>query len=605
MGACFGFLWWNASPAKIFMGDTGSLALGGALAGLAIMTRTELLLLVLGGLFVADHAVRGLQVGWFKATNGKRLFRMAPLQHHFELVGLGRGHDRHPVLDHRRAVRRPRPGRVLRRMGGRRMTVPPWLVGAVRTSPWPQLSAVVAGIGVSGFAAADALLGLGAIVTVVDERDGEAETDRASVLEILGATVRLGPGRHSANCPAAPISSSPRPAGGPPHRCWSPQRQAGVPVWGEVELAWRLRDAERPAPWLAVTGTNGKTTTVRMLAEMLRASGLRVAAAGNVGDPVVEAVLHPEPYDVIAVELSSYQLHWTHSMAARSAAVLNVAPDHLDWHGSLEAYAADKGRIYSGVEVACVYNVEDAETERLVRAADVVEGARAIGFTLGVPGAGMLGVVDGLLVDRAFVAERQTSAAELATVADVVPAAPHNVANALAAAALARSVGVPAVAVRDGLRAFRPDPHRIAEVATVGGVSYVDDSKATNAHAAQASLLAYDDVVWIAGGLAKGAEFDELVQAVAGRLRGVVLIGADRALIADALARHAPDVPVVEVAGTDTEAMDRVVARAMSLARPGSTVLLAPACASMDMFANYAARGDAFAAAVRRHGHQH
>ncbi len=118
-------------------------------------------------------------------------------------------------------------------------------------------------------------------------------------------------------------------------------------------------------------------------------------------------------------------------------------------------------------------------------------------------------------------------------------------------------------------------------------------------------MLTYDDVVWMAGGLAKGAEFDALVQAVADRLRGVVLIGADRALLADALARHAPDVPVVEVAGTDNEVMDRVVARATTLARPGSTVLLAPACASMDMFANYAARGDAFAAAVRRHGHQH
>jgi UDP-N-acetylmuramoylalanine--D-glutamate ligase len=319
---------------------------------------------------------------------------------------------------------------------------------------------------------------------------------------------------------------------------------------------------------------------------------------------VIEAVLHPEPYDVIALELSSYQLHWTHSMAARSAAVLNLAPDHLDWHGTLEAYAGDKGRIYTGVEVACVYNVEDAGTERLVRAAEVVEGARAIGFTLGVPAVGMVGVVDGVLADRAFVAERQTSAAEMASVDDVVPAAPHNVANALAAAALARSVGVPAVAVRDGLRAFHPDPHRIAHVATVDDVNWVDDSKATNAHAAQASLLAHDDVVWVAGGLAKGAAFDGLVRAVADRLRGVVLMGADRDLLADALARHAPEVPVVEVQGTDNEVMDHVVARASALARPGSTVLLAPACASMDMFANYAARGDAFAAAVRRHGHR-
>jgi UDP-N-acetylmuramoylalanine--D-glutamate ligase len=182
---------------------------------------------------------------------------------------------------------------------------------------------------------------------------------------------------------------------------------------------------------------------------------------------------------------------------------------------------------------------------------------------------------------------------------DIRPAGPHNVANALAAAALARVHGVPAEAVRDGLRAFTPGGHRIAHVATVDRVAYVDDSKATNPHAATASLQAFDRVVWVAGGLAKGARFDELVQATAGRLRGVVLLGTDRPLIAQALARHAPDVPVVEVAGTDTGAMDDVVRAAAALAAPGDTVLLAPACASMDMFRDYAERGDAFAAAVR------
>ena len=481
------------------------------------------------------------------------------------------------------------------------MSTPGWVADASRDSDWSQLSVVVAGIGVSGFAAADALIGLGAKVTVVDDRDGDTETERARVLEMLGATVQLG---------SEPSVELPRGTGlvvtSPGWRPTAPLLQAadraGTPVWGEVELAWRLRDLDRPAIWLAVTGTNGKTTTVRMLTEMLRASGLRATAAGNVGDPVIEAVLHPEPYDAIALELSSYQLHWIHSMSARSAAVLNVAPDHLDWHGSFAAYAADKGRIYSGVQSACIYNVEDPETERLVRVAEVTEGARAIGITSGIPKVGMLGIVDGALADRAFVAERQTAAAELAAVADVRPAAPHNVTNALAAAALARSIGVPPVAVRDGLRTFRPDPHRISVVGSVDGITYVDDSKATNAHAAQASLQAYEDVVWVAGGLAKGAQFDSLVTAIRKRLRGVVLIGSDRELIARALTRHAPDVPVVQVDGTDNGVMDRVVAEAALLARPGSTVLLAPACASMDMFGNYAARGDAFAAAVRRHG---
>lgn len=213
-----------------------------------------------------------------------------------------------------------------------------------------------------------------------------------------------------------------------------------------------------------------------------------------------------------------------------------------------------------------------------------------------------MGVVDGILVDRAFVENRQQQAQELAEIADIAPAsgkpAPHNVANALAAAALARAFGVPAAAVREGLRSFHPDPHRIQHIADVAGVSYVDDSKATNTHAAEASLAAYENIVWVAGGLAKGATFDELVRTAAGRLRAVVLIGADRALIREALGRHAPDVPVVDLDRTDTGAMSEAVRQAARLAEAGDTVLLAPACASMDMFVNYNKRGEAFADAV-------
>jgi len=212
----------------------------------------------------------------------------------------------------------------------------------------------------------------------------------------------------------------------------------------------------------------------------------------------------------------------------------------------------------------------------------------------------MVGLVEDMLADRAFIEQRASTAAELCTLADLASDAPHFVANALAASALARSVGVPPVAVREGLRAFTPDGHRIAEVAEVDGVRYVDDSKATNPHAAKSSLQAYDPVVWVAGGLAKGASFDDLVAGVHDRLRGVVLLGRDRAVIAEALARHAPDVRVIEVEGGDTSVMDRVVGAAADLAEPGDTVLLAPGCASMDMFANYGARGDAFAESVRR-----
>ncbi|MCP9208401.1 UDP-N-acetylmuramoyl-L-alanine--D-glutamate ligase [Streptomyces cucumeris] len=453
----------------------------------------------------------------------------------------------------------------------------------------------VAGLGVSGVPAARALRGLGATVTVVNGSDGEPQRAQAAELEPLGITVRLGDGD---TLPEGTELIVTTPGWKPTSPLFLAAEKAGVPVWGDVELAWRLRGPDS-APWLAVTGTNGKTTTVRMLACILEAAGLRTAAVGNIGVSLLDIVLGDEPYDVLAVELSSYQLHWAPSLRAHSGAVLNLAPDHLDWHGSMAAYAADKGRIYEGNQVACVYNTADPATEDLVRAADVEEGCRAIGFTLGTPGPSQLGVVENILVDRAFVANRQKQAQELAEVSDVNPPAPHNIANALAAAALARAYGVPPTAVRDGLRAFRPDPHRVEHVADVGGVAWVDDSKATNTHAAEASLGAYEHIVWIAGGLAKGATFDELVTTAAGRLRGVVLIGADRALIREALARHAADVPVVDLERTDTGAMAAAVREAARLARPGDTVLMAPACASMDMFVNYNKRGEAFAAAVR------
>ncbi|WEV28312.1 UDP-N-acetylmuramoyl-L-alanine--D-glutamate ligase [Streptomyces sp. 71268] len=466
------------------------------------------------------------------------------------------------------------------------------------TSQYAGRRITVAGLGVSGVPAARALRGLGALVTVVNGSDGERQRAEAAELEALGVTVRLGDG---ATLPEGTELVVTTPGWKPTSPLFEAAAQAGVPVVGDVEVAWRLRaEQDRPAaPWLAVTGTNGKTTTVRMLTAILEAAGLRTAAVGNIGVSLFDVVLGEREYDVLAVELSSYQLHWAPSLRAHSAAVLNLAPDHLDWHGSMEAYAADKGRVYEGNQVACVYNVADPATEELVRAADVAEGCRAIGFTLGTPGPSQLGLVDDILVDRAFVPDRQRQAQELAEISDLASPAPHNIANALAAAALARAYGVPPAAVREGLRAFRPEAHRIEHVATVDRVDFVDDSKATNTHAAQASLAAYEPIVWIAGGLAKGATFDELVSASASRLRGVVLIGADRALIRDALARHAPQVPVVDLDRTDTGAMSAAVQAAVGLAEPGDTVLLAPACASMDMFTNYNKRGEAFADAVR------
>jgi UDP-N-acetylmuramoylalanine--D-glutamate ligase len=456
------------------------------------------------------------------------------------------------------------------------------------------LTVCVNGLGVSGPPVARALAARGARVTAVDAREDAGNRALAAELAALGVTVVLG--REPQLPPGTDLVVT-TPGWRPDTPLLVAAAAGGVPVIGDVEFAWRLRPALAGGgrqQWLAVTGTNGKTTTVKMLAAMLAAAGHRTVAAGNVGYPIVSAVTAAEPYPVLAVELSSFQLHWSRTVAPLAAAVLNVAGHHLDWHGDIDSYARDKGRIYAPGTVA-VCNADDQRTTRLAAAA--ADTARVVAFRLGMPGPGELGVADGELVDRAF-GER----VRLAQVSDVQPHAPHNVANALAAAALARAYGTAPPAIRAGLRAFLPEPHRISLVATVREVDYVDDSKASNAHAAGASLATYPSVVWIAGGLFRGADadLDQLVRSVAPRLRGVVLLGADRGRVREALARHAPDVPVTEAAGTDTGTMDLVVAAAAGMAEPGDTVLLAPAAQSFDMFRDYPARGDAFAAAVRR-----
>ncbi|GFG55075.1 UDP-N-acetylmuramoyl-L-alanine--D-glutamate ligase [Mycolicibacterium agri] len=395
---------------------------------------------------------------------------------------------------------------------------------------------------------------------------------------------------------------------------------AGVPIWGDVELAWRLDQAGwfgAPKRWLVVTGTNGKTTTTSMLHAMLVAAGRNALLCGNIGNPVIDMLA--EPAELLAVELSSFQLHWAPSLRPEAGAVLNVAEDHLDWHGSMEAYASDKARALDG-RVAVAGLDDPVAAGLLARAQAPVR----VGFRLGEPAAGELGVRDGALVDRAFSA--LDDGLVLADTAALPVPGPIGILNSLAAAALARAVDVPAEAVAAALSSFHIGRHRAEVVAEVDGVTYVDDSKATNPHAALASIAGYPRVVWIAGGLLKGASVDDLVAKAANRLVAAVLIGRDRAQVANALSRHAPNVPIVEVVtgedfgvpertesdvtsvtrvvevaetATAGSVMAAVVAAARRLARPGDTVLLAPAGASFDQFSGYAERGDAFADAVR------
>ena len=373
--------------------------------------------------------------------------------------------------------------------------------GADRTADWSGVRACVAGLGRSGFAAADALLRVGAQVQVVEGETAsgsDALAERVQILETLGAEVRTGV-RGEAVIEADLLIPSP---GLPPHHPWVADARVRT-IWSGEQLAWRLRAPT--VPWLTLTGTNGKTTTVELLDAMLRQAGHRSLAVGNIGVPLVEAVFaEPQP-DVLAVELSSFQLHFTRGVEAHSSALLNIAADHLDWHGSFEQYVADKARIFDGTQRTIVYNQDDRQTEQLAEEADVAEGCRAVGFTLGVPARAMLGVVDGVLVDRAFTPDRATHAVEIVEAAALPLEGRHNVQNVLAAAALARSFGAAVADVREAITGFTVDAHRGQVVATVGAVRFVDNSKATNVHAAAVALEAAGDrVVWIAGGLAKG-----------------------------------------------------------------------------------------------------
>ena len=478
---------------------------------------------------------------------------------------------------------------------------------------WRGLRVAVLGLSMTGFSAADTLTELGAEVLVLSEGASE---EYARLVPVIGARLELGPLQQVPEtlrdfAPEVIVAS---PGFAPAHPVITWAQQSGIPLWGDVELAWRVRDKVvrpdgTPAEWVLITGTNGKTTTTQLTATLLNAGGLRAAPCGNIGIPVLDAVRDPGGFDVLVVELSSHQLWYigqsqpAGQLVPYAATCLNLADDHLVWHGSAEAYRDAKAVVYRHTRVACVYNKSDAATMRMVEEADVVEGARAIGFDLGTPGPSDLGVVDGILVDRAFHDDRRHSALELTTVAELRAAglaAPHIVQNILAAAALARSLGVAPAAIHDALQGFELDAHRIQLVAEHLGIRWIDDSKATNPHAAASSLRAHPGAVWVVGGDLKGVDLSDLVATAGGTAGGAIVIGVDREPVLAAFRRHAPQVPLLEVVAGDTgEVMDRVVELASGMIDGEGTVLLAPAAASFDQFSSYADRGERFARAVR------
>jgi UDP-N-acetylmuramoylalanine--D-glutamate ligase len=433
---------------------------------------------------------------------------------------------------------------------------------------------LVLGLGLSGEAATRHLLRLGASVTVADAADDEILRDRAASLR--GATVRLGE-----KDPADLVRSADLLVVSPgvPER--SPAlmaaAEAGVSVWSEIELAFRLSRA----PVIGVTGTNGKTTVTRMLAAALNEAGFRATAAGNIGRPLADAAV--EDNGVIVAELSSFQLRHIVAFRAPVGLVLNVAQDHLDWHGDFERYLAAKARLFENQrpDDVAIHHDDDASA----RAASGAPGRRIAFASESVPAGGAGVDRDGwIAVPEGRVLEARTLRARGA------PA----LANAVAAAAGACAFGAAPDAVGRALASFEPLPHRMELVAEIGGVSYVNDSKATNPHAVVAALDELDRVVLIAGGRNKGLDLASIASG-AHALRSVVAIGESASDLERVFA--GTGVPVEHAA-----TMDDAVARAASTAGAGDTVLLSPGCASFDMFADYKARGEAFRAAVKRIG---
>lgn len=443
-------------------------------------------------------------------------------------------------------------------------------------------TALVAGAGVSGRGLVRLLTGLGVDLIVADDHtrlDGVRTVSVAEARELLDdiELVVTSPGWR----PDSPLLLD--------------AAARGLEVIGDVELAYRLDRAGTfgpPRTWLVVTGTNGKTTTTAMLAAMMqqlgRDTGLRAEAVGNIGVAVADALVDPQRVDILVAELSSFQLHWSSELTPDAGVLLNLAEDHIDWHGSFTAYADDKARALRGA--VAVAGVDDPEVRAVLERAGV---DTYIGFTLGDPAPGQFGVRDGHLVDDTGVV--------LAPVAGIQPAGPAGVLDALAAAAIARSQGATPEHIAAALADFQVDGHRGQTVAESGGVVWIDNSKATNPHATDTALAGLHDVIWIAGGQLKGADVAPLIRDHAHRLRAVGLLGVDAPLIAAALAETVPDVPVHTTHHTDpAAAMEELVEWAADVAEQGDTVLLAPAAASLDMFTGMAERGDLFAAAARR-----
>lgn len=445
---------------------------------------------------------------------------------------------------------------------------------------------LVAGAGVSGLSIAKMLSELHCDVVVADDN----ETARHMLIEVVDvADISTAQAQEQLDSFSIVVTS---PGWRPTSSLLVDAHRQGLEVIGDVELAWRLDQAGvfgEPHTWLAVTGTNGKTTTTSMLAAMMNEGGFTAKAVGNIGIPVSEALVAKNRIDVLVAELSSFQLHWAPTFTPDAGVVLNLAEDHIDWHGSMRDYALAKMEVLKG-KVAII----GADDPYLVELTSEAALSGLIGFTVNEPATGQLGVKAGELVDNAY-----GNNVVLASADGINPAGPAGVLDALAAAAVARSQGVAPEAIARALDSFEVAGHRGQVVAEHDGVQFIDNSKATNPHAADSALAGHESVIWVVGGQLKGADIVPLVKKHEQRIKAALVLGADRAEIVAALKEHAQQASVFVTDSTEPhEAMQEIVAEAFSISEPGDTVLLAPAAASLDMFKGMGQRGDLFAHSI-------
>ena len=436
---------------------------------------------------------------------------------------------------------------------------------------------LIAGAGVSGRGTANLLTKAGLPFDIVD--DDPAKTDTLRSTEISFAdydTVVTSPGWR----PDSPLLVA--------------AKDAGCEVIGDVELCYRL-DKQGvfgpPRDWLVVTGTNGKTTTTGMLAAIMQEAahytGKNAVACGNIGVAVGDALINEERADVLVAELSSFQLHWSEDLTPDAAVLLNLADDHIDWHGSFDAYAQAKAKVFKAS--TAVAGIDDEHVREYA-------SAHALGFTVNEPKPGQVGIIDGHIVSHIG-----DTPVRITSLEGIEPPGRAGVLDALAATAIAVTRGVTPEQIDRALHAYTVAGHRGAVVHSDNGIDWIDNSKATNPHAADSALKGTTSkIVWVAGGQLKGADVTDLIKAHGAKFRAVALLGIDAPLIKQAVDAYAPEVPTFLTDSTDpVEAMNQVVDFAAAHAQPGDSVILAPAAASLDMYTGMAQRGNLFADAAR------